>query len=392
MPRVVERPRKFRCSLETCKRRFGSESDRQRHERIHTGVKPFVCEVCNKGFPQYTGLKTHRNIHTGAKPHECSFCCQAFADPSSKARHEKETHRCLGTYKCPAPKCPVGIKRRSAFVVHLREKHGLDKDSVDIDACAPTILPKVTRKARAEKTASLISGASSKVTEKPATHRITRSSKSQMVIPMAPPMIQSMPHLQPVSGGKSSKLSVEDDERHWYEDKLGLSHHDGDLTTHWDLPGLAHTFAYAGEPEIMYPPPPSYSVATSIDPSHPHQFVYSADFSPLHPEPYVLHSTPRPLTPQLDFSSPDSSPVTPRVSSTLCDSHLSPRQVMPTPHCFIPISMPGSRPVTPMGMMQMPLPAYLTEFPEPYHHQSSGKGAYHYPPYEPATGVHGIHG
>jgi hypothetical protein len=216
--------------------------------------------------------------------------------------------------------------------------------------------------------------------------------------------------MHPVSGGKPSKLSVEDDEKHWYEDKVRLSRHE-DLT-HFDLRKLlcgflsrfsihaglpvaefAH-FAYP-EHELAYPPPPSYSVATSIEPSHTPQLAYPGDFSPLHHEQYVLHSTPRALTPHLDFSSsPDSSPLTPRMSSALDDSHLSPRYaaVMSGPHCLIPVSMPGSRPVTPMGVMPLPLPAYLTEFPEPYHHQGSGKVAYSYSVYEPATGVHGIHG
>jgi hypothetical protein len=78
---------------------------------------------------------------------------KAFSDPSSCTRHRKETHRREGAYKCTIPECgtrsvltiavgilPSGscsarIKRRSAFVAHMK-KHGIDARNLDLDAIA----------------------------------------------------------------------------------------------------------------------------------------------------------------------------------------------------------------------------------------------------------------
>ncbi|GLB34043.1 putative zinc finger protein, C2H2 type [Lyophyllum shimeji] len=130
-------------TCQTCSRGFSRKGDLTRHVNIHAGYKPHKCSDCGKSFSQYSGLKTHRNVHTKIKPFLCGMngCKAAFGDPSSRARHCKETHRTLGAYRCPVPRCKSSIKRRSAFTQHLR-KHNLDPETVDIDALAPPLLPR----------------------------------------------------------------------------------------------------------------------------------------------------------------------------------------------------------------------------------------------------------
>ncbi|KAJ7044592.1 hypothetical protein C8F04DRAFT_591277 [Mycena alexandri] len=117
-----------------CPKTFTRKGDLTRHSLLHTGHRPHSCSDCGKSFAQYSGLKTHMNTHTRVKPYRCGiFPCQAaFGDPSSCARHRKETHRHAGAYRCPETRCKSIIKRRSAFTAHLR-KHGAKYAGVDIE-------------------------------------------------------------------------------------------------------------------------------------------------------------------------------------------------------------------------------------------------------------------
>ncbi|KAJ7228425.1 hypothetical protein GGX14DRAFT_413084, partial [Mycena pura] len=117
-----------------CPKSFTRRGDLGRHSLLHAGIRPHLCVECGKRFTQYSGLKTHLNVHTRDKPFRCGWSsCQAtFGDPSSRARHRKETHERQGTYRCPDSRCTTSIKRRSAFSAHLR-KHGQKYAGLDID-------------------------------------------------------------------------------------------------------------------------------------------------------------------------------------------------------------------------------------------------------------------
>ncbi|XP_075964406.1 uncharacterized protein LOC142968435 isoform X2 [Anarhichas minor] len=51
-----------------CLKCFPSASKLERHEMVHTGLKPFHCVLCGKAFRQASHLKTHERTHCERKP------------------------------------------------------------------------------------------------------------------------------------------------------------------------------------------------------------------------------------------------------------------------------------------------------------------------------------
>ncbi|KAL6480840.1 hypothetical protein MHYP_G00118730 [Metynnis hypsauchen] len=90
----------YQCDFTDCGRRFSRSDQLKRHQRRHTGVKPFQCETCQRKFSRSDHLKTHTRTHTGKtseKPFNCRWpnCQKKFARSDELVRHHNMHQRNL---------------------------------------------------------------------------------------------------------------------------------------------------------------------------------------------------------------------------------------------------------------------------------------------------------
>ena len=54
--------------------------------------KRFPCSVCGKGFVDKKSFREHYNIHTGERPFKCDLCEKTFASSGNMYQHRKSSH------------------------------------------------------------------------------------------------------------------------------------------------------------------------------------------------------------------------------------------------------------------------------------------------------------
>uniref|UniRef100_A0A8C5Q479 Uncharacterized protein n=1 Tax=Leptobrachium leishanense TaxID=445787 RepID=A0A8C5Q479_9ANUR len=101
-----------------CGRRFRRKAHLIRHLRTHTGERPFLCSECGKSFSSKCHLDKHHKIHTRLKHFPCTECGKTFRFSGHLERHLL-THTGGLPYACT--ECGKCFIRQSTFIKHQRK-------------------------------------------------------------------------------------------------------------------------------------------------------------------------------------------------------------------------------------------------------------------------------
>ena len=118
---VTEKSLGSRFKCKECGRSFKRKVYLQRHERTHTGERPFSCEICSATFAQSANLWYHMKTHTGVTPYQCEICSRQFRSSSHLKRHMR-LHTGEKPYTCT--QCPESFSSWDQLNRHKTLSHG----------------------------------------------------------------------------------------------------------------------------------------------------------------------------------------------------------------------------------------------------------------------------
>ena len=115
----------FQCEL--CPTTCGRKTDLRLHvQKLHTSERALHCKMCGKSFPDRYTLKVHKKTHEGEKCFKCDLCPFSTHQMSRLKQHHQRSHVTgfpKRTYKCT--QCPKVVTEKRYLRLHLLNVHGI---------------------------------------------------------------------------------------------------------------------------------------------------------------------------------------------------------------------------------------------------------------------------
>ncbi|XP_028288871.1 zinc finger protein 2-like [Parambassis ranga] len=127
----------FPCSV--CSKVFKFRSLLASHSMIHSETRPFACDFCSRSFRRLSHLKRHREVvHSNGARLPQSFICH-ICGKDKKCRSQLARHVIIHTGERPftCDLCPARFNRHGNLQQHRKRMHGIGKP---LDEDAPPIL------------------------------------------------------------------------------------------------------------------------------------------------------------------------------------------------------------------------------------------------------------
>lgn len=111
-------------TCEICSKKFRTAAFLRRHiVCFHERVRSYQCDICGRSFSEKRNVDDHRRTHTGERPFVCETCGKSFAQRSSMKIHWKQMHESIKSHKCEY--CEKSFIRRCHLVAHLTHHTGV---------------------------------------------------------------------------------------------------------------------------------------------------------------------------------------------------------------------------------------------------------------------------
>uniref|UniRef100_A0A8D0FLR8 C2H2-type domain-containing protein n=1 Tax=Strix occidentalis caurina TaxID=311401 RepID=A0A8D0FLR8_STROC len=121
--KLVARAKRGTSKCPECGKIFRWSNSMRRHQRNHTGERPYKCPDCGKTFKDFSSLISHHRIHKGERPYKCLECGECFSHSSSLSTHRR-THTGEKPSSCSDCGDPLLRSKHSSCTKLLSHKRG----------------------------------------------------------------------------------------------------------------------------------------------------------------------------------------------------------------------------------------------------------------------------